>query len=197
MSAKVKALEWEDCGELGWCADTVVGRYWVGLVHVNYRTRLVTLVAENETWIDIAEGKGFEAAKDAAQADFEQRIRSALASPPSAEKGERKSLNLNIDKDWFEKHAALEGDLEIGAGVPDYLPGFAPSAADAYYNRVIERLMARIRELEAAHPSPSAPDISALVEALESIAANAEERDGADCWAATTARAAITSYKGE
>lgn len=26
-------------------------------------------------------------------------------------------MNLNIAKEWFQKHAALEADLEIGAGM--------------------------------------------------------------------------------
>lgn len=58
-------------------------------------------------------------------------------------------MKLPIDKEWFEKRAAAEGDLEIGAGLPTYVPPFIPSDADRYYGAVIARLHARIAELEA------------------------------------------------
>lgn len=58
-------------------------------------------------------------------------------------------MNMPIDKEWFEKRAAAEGDLEIGAGLPTYVPPFIPSEADRYYGAVIARLHAHIAELEA------------------------------------------------
>ncbi len=43
--------------------------------------------------------------------------RSALSSPvEGGREKEEKPLDLDITKEWFEKRAALEGDLEIGAG---------------------------------------------------------------------------------
>lgn len=57
---------------------------------------------------------------------------------------------LDITKEWFEKQSAKEGDLEIGAGrLPDYIPGFIPSAADRHYNSLFAGLQERIRQLEA------------------------------------------------
>lgn len=49
-------------------------------------------------------------------------------------------MNMNLTKEWFEKMTALEGELEIGAGVPDYLPGFIPSDADKHYGALVEKL---------------------------------------------------------
>ncbi len=43
----------------------------------------------------------------------------ASLTPPVADlkaENERKPLDMNITKEWFEKRAAAEGDLEIGAG---------------------------------------------------------------------------------
>lgn len=34
-------------------------------------------------------------------------------------------MRLNITKEWFERHVALEGDLEIGAG---FMPRWYPPA---------------------------------------------------------------------
>jgi hypothetical protein len=76
--------------------------------------------------------------------------------------------DLNITKEWIAEKAALEGDGEIGAGVPAYIPPFIPSAADKYYSAVIEQyqssvagLTARIIELEEENAK--------LREALKSV----------------------------
>lgn len=63
-----------------------------------------------------------------------------------------KPMKLEITKEWFEKAAAREGDLDATTGRPEYLPGFVPSAADRYYGGVIAKLTARIAELEALSP---------------------------------------------
>jgi hypothetical protein len=76
---KVKPLEWtqEDNGDV--IAESVAGWYHIGLPH--------------ETWSlttpqgDVLSFDGLEAAKAAAQADYEARIRAALA-PSDAEAGE-------------------------------------------------------------------------------------------------------------
>lgn len=56
-------------------------------------------------------------------------------------------MKMPIDKEWYEKHAAAEGDHEIGAGKPDYIPGFVPSAADQHYGGVIARYQLAIAKL--------------------------------------------------
>lgn len=74
-------------------------------------------------------------------------------------------MKLEITKEWLEKRAALEGDSEIGAGLPTYVPPFIPSEADRYYGAIISKMQAaltyhtsalaerdaRIAELEAAN----------------------------------------------
>lgn len=44
------------------------------------------------------------------------QLRAAPPAAPSMQEQNNKTLDLNITKEWFEKRAALEGDLEIGAG---------------------------------------------------------------------------------
>ncbi|MBA4797060.1 MAG: hypothetical protein H2043_06630 [Rhizobiales bacterium] len=56
-------------------------------------------------------------------------------------------MKMPIDKDWYEKRAAAEGDHEIGAGKPDYIPGFVPSAADQHYGAVIARYQLAVQKL--------------------------------------------------
>ncbi len=51
-------------------------------------------------------------------------------------------MKLTIDKEWLRKKAEQEGDLEIGAGSPSYMPPFVPSEADRYYGKIIDGLMA-------------------------------------------------------
>lgn len=88
VEGKVKALEWEDCGEeMGHCADTVVGRYWVELVHAAYQVRFITMQFENPYFEKIASGLGLENAKAAAQSDYESRILLTLVSSPGKDGG--------------------------------------------------------------------------------------------------------------
>lgn len=56
-------------------------------------------------------------------------------------------MKMPIDKEWYEKRAAVEADHEIGAGKPDYVPGFVPSAADQHYGGVIARYQLAISRL--------------------------------------------------
>ena len=65
-------------------------------------------------------------------------------------------MNSDITKEWLEKRAALEGDSEISAGIPTYVPPFIPSDADRYYSAVIGQYQSaidahlqRIAELES------------------------------------------------
>lgn len=53
-----------------------------------------------------------EAAKASAQADYDHRIRSALALPLPED------MKLEITKEWFEKRVAAEGDLDPTTGRP-------------------------------------------------------------------------------
>ena len=57
-------------------------------------------------------------------------------------------MKLDITKEWFEQKAAKEGDLEIGAGLPTYVPPFIPSEADRYYGRIITNMQAEIDTLK-------------------------------------------------
>lgn len=71
-------------------------------------------------------------------------------------------MKMPIDKEWFEKRAAAEGDHAIGAGNPEYIPGFIPSDADRHHDRIASGLLSRIARLEA--------DNLRMLKALEEIA---------------------------
>lgn len=59
-------------------------------------------------------------------------------------------MDLKINKEWFQNRAAVEGDLEIGAGFDYYTPPFTPGPADHYYETIIAELkVANTRMLEA------------------------------------------------
>jgi hypothetical protein len=81
-------------------------------------------------------------------------------------------LKLEITKEWLEKRAALEGDSEIGAGLPTYVPPFIPSEADRYYGAIIAKMQAAL----ASHTSSLAEKdarIAELEAALKRAAASA------------------------
>lgn len=82
---RVKPLEWEllDTALADCEAVTQVGVYNVGMVHGRAEA-ILRRVDSTDGWIDVAifSGDSIEAAKAAAQADYEKRIRSALASAP-------------------------------------------------------------------------------------------------------------------
>lgn len=82
MSGIVKALEWEDCDDLGLCADTIIGRYWMepdDLQSTSWQLRLITIKSEEEEQLILARGQVSAAATQAfAQADIEKRINSVL-----------------------------------------------------------------------------------------------------------------------
>lgn len=46
----------------------------------------------------------------------DHEVRPLYTSPPASAEAVAKPLDLGITKAWFEKHAALEGDLKIGVG---------------------------------------------------------------------------------
>lgn len=81
---EVKALEWEDCDDLGHCADTIIGRYWIepdDLATQSFQLRLTTIESEEECSLILARGQVEPATcVTAAQADFNQRILSSLAA---------------------------------------------------------------------------------------------------------------------
>lgn len=79
----VKPLEWREKG-VDYFADTSVGQYCVGLVHTRFRAVLRAIVDGQWADIDVWSGGGVEAAKAAAQADYEARIRSALTTSPAS-----------------------------------------------------------------------------------------------------------------
>jgi hypothetical protein len=76
-SVVVKALEWEESANGNrWSAPSVLGEY---RIYTYSRSGTVELSCGPS--IIIAECESIEAAKAAAQADYEQRIRSTLATP--------------------------------------------------------------------------------------------------------------------
>jgi hypothetical protein len=73
----VKALEWiEDLMGLVYSAATSIGLYRIGMANSGYWVRI------EEQYLDIARHDTLDAAKAAAQADYEARIRSALHLTP-------------------------------------------------------------------------------------------------------------------
>lgn len=76
---------------------------------------------------------------------------SPISSPSEVESKE--PLELGITKEWFEKRAALEGDHEISAMNPEYLPGFVPSAADRHYAHIASGLLKEIEALKQERDS--------------------------------------------
>ena len=84
----VRLLDWRlKPGTNDLYAESAVGTYGVGLVHLGFVATLRNV--EKNQWKNriIARNVGLEVAKAAAQADYEQRIRSALVST-QAEAGE-------------------------------------------------------------------------------------------------------------
>jgi len=87
MAVAVKPLEWEEKGRSGdYFAKTVVGRYEVGLVHTKFVTMLRAVDSVDADDFKLFDGGGLEAAKAAAEADYEKTIRSALVATPPAER---------------------------------------------------------------------------------------------------------------
>lgn len=68
-SAIIAALipfRWEDCGELGFCVDTVVGRYWVVPEDGKYRTQFVYMEHERAEQKYLHDGSDEKSARNAA-----------------------------------------------------------------------------------------------------------------------------------
>lgn len=98
---RVKPLEWERRGKSeDWFADAEVGRYEVGLVHHRYVMTLRRI--SDGQWEDtrFTCGSGVEAAKAAAQADYERRILSALASSEAEAR-----LRERVETWWIGRRA--------------------------------------------------------------------------------------------
>lgn len=83
----VKPLEWKkkNSRREDWIADSAVGRYEAGLVHSSFVAMLRIVTGNMPEDIKVGSGLGLEAAKAAAQADYEARIRSALLPAPARE----------------------------------------------------------------------------------------------------------------
>jgi hypothetical protein len=90
----------------------------------------------------------------------------------------KKPLNLEISKEWLVQKAALEGDHEIGAGKPDYIPGFVPSAADRHYDRRIRDLYSLKNSVEAENAHLRAAMIEACDLLAERVYGNAARSPG-------------------
>jgi hypothetical protein len=82
----VKALEWHLHTSGDWHAETVVGRYDVGIVHAGFTAIRRSIDGANAHDTVLVRGGGVEEAKSAGQADYERRILSALEhAAPAAE----------------------------------------------------------------------------------------------------------------
>lgn len=56
-------------------------------------------------------------------------------------------MKMPPDPEWYAEKAKQEDGCDVSAGLPPYIPGFAPSDADIYYNIQIARLL---RTIEAS-----------------------------------------------
>lgn len=107
----VEALEWRlKPGTNDLVAESQVGTYGAGLIHHNFVAILRRV--DNDQWHDVIIARGgLEVVKDAAQADYEARIRSALVSPddtspePVVPEGWQFAFNQPVRKrsgSWWE-----------------------------------------------------------------------------------------------
>lgn len=83
--------------------------------------------------VDVYKAVGSFIDNDTFDKDHVSAICRAIASALSAQVqdlAERKPVDLNITKEWFEKRAALEGDHEIGAGRLKLMAGIDPSSEE-------------------------------------------------------------------
>lgn len=178
---RVKPLEWrpaagDQADRRDIEAPSIVGFYDVLMIHSAYRA-VVTLA--NKVVV-IATGLGFEEAKAAAQADYEARILSALASDASP-RGEAvafdplnggcphcKWLDTNLGRVLDKKcelHQRIEDlqtvqqlDRQIIKGLNGMLRRVSEiigAADDDDPAEIAQNRMDEIAELEAAHPAPA------------------------------------------
>jgi len=104
----VNPLEWRPRSSAfadDWKVETVVGRYDVGIVHVNYTAIRRSIERGSEADTVLVRGVGLEVAKAAAQADYEQRIRSALQTVPAHSDARQAAED---DDDWRDDPASDE-----------------------------------------------------------------------------------------
>jgi hypothetical protein len=59
-------FSWENCGELGYCVDTIVGRYWVVPEAGKYRAQLVYMEHERAEQKYLNDGSDEKSAREAA-----------------------------------------------------------------------------------------------------------------------------------
>ena len=80
-SAIIAALipfNWEDCGDLGFCADTVIGRYWVTHADGKFRTEFVYMEHERSEQKVISNAVNEVAAHKAAWDHYVETISKAF-----------------------------------------------------------------------------------------------------------------------
>jgi hypothetical protein len=141
MAIEFKPLLWVECGDLGWCADSILGRYWVELRHASFAARLVHLEDEDPTNTVVASGLGFEDAKIAAQVDYTSRIRAVISETPAAARQPTAwRMRDRPDHEWQCAHRddVTEGwvknlgfaIVEPLFGSPDDVSGNAPKVDD-------------------------------------------------------------------
>lgn len=150
---KVKELRWEDCGEEdGWCADTVIGRYWVRPANGMYEVAFFGIENEEmvETILDNSLSEpslGFPVA----QADYEQRILSAidlsgLPAPDDGDEAYKVGLEDGYTKAVQDIDLATGGDGEFkGSTFPGETVDVPVMKA-----RIVERLALPTALVEAA-----------------------------------------------
>lgn len=149
----VKPLRWRRRrrGSDDFYVETDVGEYCVGLVHSSYaaiRRSIRDAQLHDEV---LHRGLGLEEAKAICQADYEARIRSALAASPSA--GEPVAWQLQFDDGAWSPALYNEHD------------------AKAALAKVRGGVVAAIRPLYATPPAPPIPA------SVEAVAAFLKERD--------------------
>lgn len=88
-------------------------------------------------------------------------------------------MKMPPDPEWYAEKAKQEDGCDVSAGLPPYIPGFAPSDADIYYNIQIVRLLRTIeasgREIieQQEELSKAYSKIARLKDAIKDIASQA------------------------
>lgn len=168
-TVKVKPLEWRRHPFYSddWRADCVIGRYEAGLVHGKFVALLRHAVGDVGTRDErLTAGSGVEQAKAAAQADYEQRILSALTISTDADEArEREDGDEFLNDDLVRQHLAAANAR--AASMEDLLNrnviSLGKSLAEA--GRRAEAAEARL----AATDPLSDPRVRAIVEAVRRL----------------------------